>query len=41
MARPVTLCTGQWADLKLETLCQKAKRFGFDGLDSGSGQRLL
>jgi sugar phosphate isomerase/epimerase len=33
MARPVTLCTGQWADLKLEKLCEKAKRFGFDGLE--------
>ena len=28
MARPVTLFTGQWADLKLEELCQKAKDFG-------------
>ena len=33
MTRPVTLCTGQWADLKLETLCQKAKAFGYDGLE--------
>lgn len=33
MARPVTLCTGQWADLKLETLCKKAKDFGYDGLE--------
>ncbi len=33
MARPVTLFTGQWADLPLETLAEKAKSFGFDGLE--------
>jgi len=33
MARPVTLFTGQWADLPLETLAEKAKRFGYDGLE--------
>ncbi len=33
MARPVTLFTGQWADLTLETLAQKAKAWGFDGLE--------
>lgn len=33
MTRPVTLFTGQWADLPLEELCQKAKSFGFDGLE--------
>jgi sugar phosphate isomerase/epimerase len=33
MARPVTLFTGQWADLPLETLCKKAKAFGFEGLE--------
>jgi sugar phosphate isomerase/epimerase len=33
MARPVTLFTGQWADLPLETLAEKAKRWGFDGLE--------
>ena len=33
MARPVTLFTGQWADLPFETVCQKAKTFGFDGLE--------
>ena len=33
MSRPVTLFTGQWADLPLETLCQKAKSFGYDGLE--------
>lgn len=33
MARPITLFTGQWADLPLETLCQKVKQFGYDGLE--------
>jgi sugar phosphate isomerase/epimerase len=33
MNRPLTLFTGQWADLPLETLCQKAKAFGYDGLE--------
>ena len=33
MARPVTLFTGQWADLDIESMCQKAKDFGYDGLE--------
>lgn len=33
MARPVTLFTGQWADLPFETVAQKAKSFGYDGLE--------
>jgi len=33
MSRPITLCTSQWADLPLETVCQKAKSFGYDGLE--------
>ena len=33
MPRPVTLFTGQWADLPFETLCQKAQSFGYDGLE--------
>ena len=33
MARPVTLFTGQWADLKLADLAKKAASFGFDGLE--------
>ena len=33
MARPVTLFTGQWADLPLETLAAKAREFGYDGLE--------
>ena len=33
MSRPVTLFTGQWADLPLETVCAKAVSFGYDGLE--------
>jgi sugar phosphate isomerase/epimerase len=33
MARPVTLFTGQWADLPLEIAAQKAKAFGYDGIE--------
>jgi sugar phosphate isomerase/epimerase len=33
MARPVTLFTGQWADLPLEDLAAKAGSWGFDGLE--------
>ena len=33
MSRPVTLFTGQWADLDFETMCQKASSFGYDGLE--------
>ena len=33
MARPVTLCTGQWADLPMEQLAAKCRDFGFDGLE--------
>src|SRR5438309_1443218 len=33
MSRSVTLFTGQWADLPLETLAEKAKQIGFDGLE--------
>jgi sugar phosphate isomerase/epimerase len=33
MARPITLFTGQWADLPLETLAKKAGAWGFDGLE--------
>jgi len=31
--RPVTLFTGQWADLDIEVLCRKASEFGYDGLE--------
>ncbi len=33
MARPVTLFTGQWADLPLEDLAAKVGSWGFDGLE--------
>jgi len=33
MSRPVTLFTGQWADLPLEDLAGKASEFGYDGLE--------
>src|SRR6201992_3276776 len=33
MARPVTLFTGQWADLSLEDLAAKAGEWEFDGLE--------
>lgn len=33
MGRPITLFTGQWADLPLETLAEKASAWGFDGLE--------
>jgi hypothetical protein len=33
MGKPVTLFTGQWADLKLEDLRKKARDFGYDGLE--------
>jgi sugar phosphate isomerase/epimerase len=33
MARPVTLFTGQWADLPLDDLARRASAWGFDGLE--------
>ncbi len=33
MSRPVTLFTGQWADLPLKVLAEKASGWGFDGLE--------
>ena len=33
MARPITLFTGQWADLPLEALVAKASDWGYDGLE--------
>jgi sugar phosphate isomerase/epimerase len=33
MARPVTLFTGQWADLPLEELAKKVSEWGYDGLE--------
>lgn len=33
MARPVTLFTGQWADLPIEQMARKTKEFGYDGIE--------
>jgi len=33
MPRPVTLCTGQWADLPLEKLAPLVKSMGYDGVE--------
>ena len=33
MPRPVTLFTGQWADLSLDTLAKKVSEWGFDGVE--------
>jgi len=33
MARPVTLFTGQWADLPLEQMVKLASEFGYDGME--------
>jgi sugar phosphate isomerase/epimerase len=33
MARPVTLFTGQWADLPFEKICELASGWGYDGLE--------
>ena len=36
MARPVTIFTGQWADLPLEEMCQTAQKMGYEGLELAS-----
>ncbi|WP_337175776.1 sugar phosphate isomerase/epimerase family protein [Paludisphaera sp.] len=33
MSRPVTLFTGQWADLPIESICEKASKWGYDGIE--------
>lgn len=41
MARPVTLFTGQWADLTLEEVATLAEQWGYDGLEIAcSGEHL-
>ncbi len=32
-ARPVTLFTGQWADLPFDEVCRRAGEWGYDGLE--------
>jgi len=31
--RPITLCTGQWADMPIVELAKKAAEWGYDGLE--------
>ncbi len=33
MARPITLFTGQWADLPFDEMCRKASEMGYEGLE--------
>src|SRR4051794_321153 len=33
MARPITLFTGQWADLPFDDVCRHASEWGYDGLE--------
>ncbi|MDR1866154.1 MAG: sugar phosphate isomerase/epimerase [Bacteroidales bacterium] len=33
MSRPVTIFTGQWADLDFDVVCRKTKAMGYDGLE--------
>ena len=33
MARPVTIFTGQWADMSLEEICKTASEMGYEGLE--------
>lgn len=33
MSRKVSIFTGQWGDLDLDTLCKKIKSFGYDGVE--------
>ncbi|MCW2844482.1 MAG: putative sugar phosphate isomerase [Nocardioides sp.] len=33
MPRPITLFTGQWADLPFEEVCRLASGWGYDGLE--------
>ncbi|MCK4762460.1 MAG: sugar phosphate isomerase/epimerase [Candidatus Aminicenantes bacterium] len=33
MGKPITIFTGQWADLSFEEMCKKAGAWGYDGLE--------
>jgi sugar phosphate isomerase/epimerase len=33
MSRPVTIFSGQWADMPFEKFCEKVKSFGYDGIE--------
>jgi len=39
VSRPVTLFTGQWADLPLAQLAMKTAEWGFDGVELAWGAR--
>lgn len=41
MTRPVTLMTGQWADLSLDEVCKTAKQMGYEGLEIACWGRLI
>ncbi|MDZ7617944.1 MAG: sugar phosphate isomerase/epimerase family protein [Patescibacteria group bacterium] len=41
MARPVTLVSGQWSDLTLDTLAEKAAGWGYDGLELACRKHFL
>ena len=36
MSRPVTIFSGQWADLPFEKFCEKIESFGYDGVEIAS-----
>jgi len=33
LSKPITIFTGQWADLPFEEICRKASSWGYDGLE--------
>ena len=37
MSRPITIVTGQWADMKLDELAPLMREFGYDGLEMACG----
>ena len=37
MSRPVTLFTGQWADLSFDEICKKASSWGYQGVEIACG----
>ena len=37
MSRPVILFSGQWVDMPFEKFCEKAKSFGYDGIEVACG----
>ena len=40
MAPPITLFTGQWADLPFEEVCRLASSWGYDGVEIAKSCRL-